>query len=138
MPVMHTHTTERNLSMKVAFTTSSGTEIGLNFRKSNSFTIWDINPDGAYYVTTISISVDAGDEEGRIALRADALRECAIVCAREINGPAAAKLISRNIHPLKTGVNMPVEEVIGRLQQVLKEAPAPWMRKVHSLARHSL
>ncbi len=115
--------------MMVAFTTSTGTEIDLNFRKTDSFTIWDINPHEAYYVTTITVKGNAGSEDDKIALRADALGECAIVCAREINGPAAAKLISRNIHPMKTGVNTPVEEIIGRLQQVLRKTPAPWMLK---------
>jgi nitrogen fixation protein NifX len=100
-----------------------------NFRTSGSFSVWDIGPREAYYVTTVTITATTGNEDDRIAARAEALKECAIVCAVQINGPAAAKLVARNIHPMKTGTGIAVEEVIGRLQEVLKGSPAPWIRK---------
>jgi nitrogen fixation protein NifX len=118
--------------MKVAFTTSTGAIVDGNFRKSCSFSVWDVGPHESYYVSTIHIRADAINEDDRIAARAEALRECAIVCAKQISGPAAAKLVTRNIHPLRTGDDVPVEEIIGRLQGVLKNSPPPWMRKAQS------
>lgn len=118
--------------MNVAFTTSTGVEVDLNFRKSTSFTIWDVGPDEAYYVTTVRIADDTGCEDDRIAARVMALRGCSIVCALEINGPAAAKLAAGSIHPLKTGVATPVEEIIGKLKNVLQGTAAPWIRKAQS------
>ncbi|BCS55054.1 NifB/NifX family molybdenum-iron cluster-binding protein [Geobacter sp. SVR] len=118
--------------MKVAFTTSTGTTIDGNFRTSNSFSVWDIGSDESYYVTSVNIRAEAGSEDDRIATRVEALRECAVVFAAQINGPAAAKLIARNIHPVRTKGPMGVEEVIGRLQEVLREKPAPWMRKAQA------
>lgn len=115
--------------MKVAFTTSSGAIVDGNFRKSDSFSVWDIGPDESYYVTTLNIKADAVSEDDRIVARVEALKDCAIVCAKEISGPATAKLVARNIHPMKTGNSIAVEELIGRLQDVLKGAPAPWIRK---------
>lgn len=115
--------------MKVAFTTSSGAIVDGNFRKSDSFSVWDIGPHESYYVTTVNIKADVGDEDDRITARAEALRGCAIVCAMQICGPSAAKLVARNIHPMKTGNCIAVEEIIGRLQDVLKGSPAPWIRK---------
>ncbi|GFE61659.1 NifB/NifX family molybdenum-iron cluster-binding protein [Geobacter sp. AOG2] len=115
--------------MKVAFTTSTGVEIDQNFRKSTSFTVWDIGPDEAYYVTTVRIDDDGGNEDDRIAARVTALKGCSIVCAGEINGPAAAKLVAKHIHPMKFSMGSSVEEVIGRLKNVLRGTPAPWMRK---------
>jgi len=115
--------------MKVAFTTSTGVEVDQNFRKSTSFSVWDVGPDEAYYVTTVWIADDTGGEDDRIAARVKALSGCSIVCAREINGPAAAKLAARSIHPMKTGVATPVEEIIDRLKNVLRGTPAPWIRK---------
>ena len=116
--------------MKVAFSTSTGIEIDENFRKSRSFSVWDIGPRQSYFVNSVFIEHDAGTEEGRIATRANALAHCAIVCSREINGPAAAKLAARNIHPMRTVVNMPVEEIIEKLQLVLRGNPPPWICKV--------
>jgi len=115
--------------MKVAFSSSTGVDIDLNFRKTKSFTIWDIGPQESFYVNTISIAQEPETEERRIAVRADALAHCAIVCSSEINGPAAAKLVSRNIHPMKTGPATPVETIIGKLQRVLSGTPPPWIRK---------
>jgi len=115
--------------MRVAFTTSTGVEVDLSFRTSTSFTVWDVGPDEAYYVTTVRIADDAGCEDDRIAARVKVLSGCSIVCAREIGGPAAAKLAAGSIHPLKTGVSTPVEDIIDRLKGVLRGAPAPWIRK---------
>jgi len=115
--------------MKVAFTTSTGVEVDQNFRKSTSYTVWDIGPDEAYYVTTVRIADDTGCEDDRIALRVKALSGCSIVCAKEINGPSTAKLVAGSIHPFKTGVSTSVEEIIDRLKNVLRGTPAPWIRK---------
>jgi nitrogen fixation protein NifX len=115
--------------MKVAFTSSTGAIIDGNFCKASSFSVWDIGPREAYYVTTVVIGTGAGNEDDRIAARAEALKECTIVYAMQINGPAAAKLVTRNIHPMKTGESIAVEEIIGRLQHVMRGSPAPWIRK---------
>ena len=115
--------------MKVAFTTSNGAIVDENFRKACSFSVWDIGPEESYYVTTVFIKANADNEDDKIAARAEALKDCAIVCAQEINGPAAAKLVARHIHPMKTGNRIAVEEIIGKLQDVMMRSPAPWIRK---------
>ena len=115
--------------MKVAFASSTGITIDQNFMETQSFTVWDVGPCEAFYVNTVSIGSETSSKESRIALRADALAHCSIVCSREINGPAAAKLVARNIHPMKTGSNIPVEDILGKLQNVLRGNPPPWIRK---------
>ncbi|HEX7598132.1 MAG TPA: hypothetical protein VF518_07945, partial [Polyangia bacterium] len=47
----------------------------------------------------------------------------------QIGGPAAAKLVARQIHPLKTAEDSPIASVVERLQGVLRGAPPPWLRK---------
>ncbi len=69
------------------------------------------------------------DEEDRIAARASAIADCAIVCTVQIGGPAAAKLVARRIHPMKTGTPVPIAEVVSKLQEVLRGTPPPWLRK---------
>jgi nitrogen fixation protein NifX len=115
--------------MKVAFTSSSGEMIDQHFGQCQNFHIWEIGPDEAHPVTTISgISTD-GDEEDRITARGNALADCAIVYTMQIGGPAAAKLVARKIHPMKTNDEVPVAEIVGKLQEVLKGNPPPWLRK---------
>jgi nitrogen fixation protein NifX len=115
--------------MKVAFTSTTGEIIDQHFGMAQNFFIWDIGPDEAHHVTTVSAISTAGDEEDRIAARANALVDCAIVYTMQIGGPAAAKLVAKKIHPMKTNTEVPVAEIVGKLQEVLKGNPPPWLRK---------
>jgi len=77
----------------------------------------------------VSPLITEGDEEDRTAARANAVSGCAIVCTVQIGGPAAAKLVARKIHPMKTGTEVPIAEMVSKLQLVLKGSPPPWLRK---------
>jgi len=115
--------------MKVAFTSTDGETIDQHFGMARNFHVWEVGPEEARFVAEVA-AVDSGDdEEDRTAARARAIGDCAIVCTVEIGGPAAAKLIARRIHPMKTGGEVPVSEMVGRLQEVLKGNPPPWLRK---------
>lgn len=115
--------------MKVAFASTTGERIDQHFGQCRQFHIWEIGPDEASPLTAISgVSVD-GDEEDRIAARATALSGCAIVYTMQIGGPAAAKLVARKIHPMKTNTEVPISEVVGKLQEVLRGNPPPWLKK---------
>lgn len=116
--------------MKVAFATSTGVAVDLNFRSARDFTVWNIEPGESCYVTTVTVDASPDDPEGGIIARADALAGCTMVFTREINGPAAAKLVARSIQPLKTGDESSVEGIIGKLEKVLRGTPPPWLKKM--------
>lgn len=115
--------------MKIAFTTKTGESIDLHFGQAESFHIWEVGPDEAHYLETVTVAEHGSDEEDRIAARAGLLSDCAIVYTMQIGGPAAAKLIARRIHPMKTNVEVTLKESIGKIQEVLKGNPPPWLRK---------
>ena len=115
--------------MKVAFTTKTGEIIDQHFGMAADFKVWEIGPDGASYLETVEVRSHEDDEEDKIAARAEILKDCAIVYTMQIGGPAAAKLISRKIHPMKTNTEVPVAEIVGKLQEVLQGNPPPWLRK---------
>jgi nitrogen fixation protein NifX len=115
--------------MKVAFTTSTGEMIDRHFGQSDSFQVWEIGPDTASHLETVSVGEHGGDEEDRISARTDLLKECAIVYTMQIGGPAAAKLVARRIHPMKTNTEVSLKETVERLQEVLRGNPPPWLRK---------
>ncbi len=118
--------------MKVAFTSSNGEMIDQHFGQCTSFQIWEIGPDEAMHTSTVNDITTSGDEEDRIAARAAALADCAIVYTMQIGGPAAAKLVARMIHPMKTTTEVPVAEIVGKLQEVLRGNPPPWLRKIQN------
>ena len=115
--------------MKIAFTTKTGEIIDQHFGMSDSFHVWEIGPEEAHYLETVTVGSHGDDEEDKISARADLLTECAIVYTMQIGGPAAAKLVARKIHPMKTNTEVPVAEIVGKLQEVLKGTPPPWLKK---------
>lgn len=115
--------------MKIAFTTSSGEIIDQHFGQCHSFHIWEIGPDEAFFLQAISVAEQGGDDEDRIAARANLLSDCAIVYTMQIGGPAAAKLVAHKIHPMKTNGEVTLKETIERFQEVLRGNPPPWLRK---------
>jgi len=115
--------------MKIAFTSSTGEMIDQHFGQCQSFHIWEVGPDEAEFLTTISAITTAEDEDDRILARATAIADCAIVYTMQIGGPAAAKLVARKIHPMKTGSEVSLKETVERLQNVLRSNPPPWLRK---------
>lgn len=115
--------------MKIAFTTTDGITIDQHFGQCEKFQIWEIGTDTANLLETVQVAAHGGDEEDRIAARADLLSDCAIVYTMQIGGPAAAKLVARKIHPMKTGGEADMKETIEKLQAVLSGNPPPWLRK---------
>ena len=115
--------------MKIAFTTKTGETIDLHFGQAEQFQIWEVGPDEASYLETISVGEHGSDEEDRIAARAKLLSGCTIVYTMQIGGPAAAKLVAQKIHPMKTTKEVNLLETVERLQEVLRGTPPPWLRK---------
>ncbi len=115
--------------MKVAFTSTTGEIIDEHFGQSTSFHVWEIGPDESHFLIKVAAITTCEDEEDRIAARANAIADCAIVYTMQIGGPAAAKLVAKKIHPMKTNIEVPVVEIVGKLQEVLRGNPPPWLRK---------
>jgi nitrogen fixation protein NifX len=115
--------------MKIAFTTRTGEMIDMHFGQADSFHVWEVGPEEARYLETVTVGEHGSDEEDRISARANILADCAVVYTMQIGGPAAAKLIARKIHPMKTNVEVGLKESIERMQEVLKGNPPPWLRK---------
>lgn len=115
--------------MRIAFTSSDGRTIDEHFGTSSAFSVWEVGPESATSVGRVACIATAEDEEDRIAARANAIAGCAIVYTTAIGGPAAAKLVARRIHPMKTAGAVPIAEVVSRLQEVLRGHPPPWLRK---------
>lgn len=115
--------------MKIAFTTSDGSMIDQHFGQCESFQIWEVGPDQAAFLESVTTEAHGSDEEDRIAARAKILADCAIVYTMQIGGPAAAKLVAQKIHPMKTNSEVSLPDTVAKLQEVLRGNPPPWLRK---------
>ena len=118
----------KGLSMKVAFASTDKVHIDEHFGKAEEFYIWNIGPEVAEFSGVIQVS-DEGDAADRIEARGAALEQCALVYVGEIGGPAAARLVQKKIHPLKSKTKEPIADAVSKLQEVMQGNPPPWMRK---------
>jgi len=114
--------------LMVAFTTSDGETVDQHFGAASHFDVWEVGPARAQRVGRVS-ALTGGDEEDRTSARAAAIAGCTLVYTMQIGGPAAAKLVARRIHPMKTQGEVAVAELVSRLQGVLCGNPPPWLRK---------
>src|SRR6266702_1881656 len=106
-----------------------GEIIDQHFGQCQNFHIWEVGPNEAAFLEAVTVGEHGGDEEDRIAARAQLLSECSIVYTMQIGGPAAAKLIAQKIHPMKTNGEVSLKETVERFQEVLRGNPPPLLRK---------
>lgn len=118
--------------MKVAFASTDKVHIDEHFGKAEEFYVWNVGPDEAEFSGVIQVKSEDdmdGHSDDKIEARGAALEECALVYVGEIGGPAAARLVAKKIHPLKSKTKEPIAEVVSKLQEVLRGTPPPWLRK---------
>jgi nitrogen fixation protein NifX len=119
--------------MRVAFASNDGESVNEHFGKANSFHLWEIGPQSAECVGCVTDLARENDNEDHILSKATALEGCTIACSIQIGGPAAAKLVARHIHPMKTGSVVPIRELIEKFQNVLRGNAPPWLAKAMGL-----
>jgi nitrogen fixation protein NifX len=120
---------KKGLSMKVAFASTDKVHVDEHFGHAEEFYIWEIGPDDAALSVVVQVKAEAGYIDDKIEARTSVLADCALVYVAEIGGPAAARLVQKKIHPIKSKEREPITVVVEKLQQVLKDNPPPWLRK---------
>jgi nitrogen fixation protein NifX len=119
----------KGLVMKVAFASTDKIHVDEHFGRAEKFLIWEIGPEQAGFTGLVQVKAEGQDEEDRIEARSAALADCALVYVAEIGGPAAARLVAKKIHPIKSKEREPITTVDAKLQAVLRGSPPPWLRK---------
>ena len=73
-------------------------------------------------------TIEAGSSYDRNLFRANLIKDCHVLFAQSIGGPAAAKVIRADIYPIKIPE---VTEAVAQLKEFQKvfEAPPPWFAK---------
>ncbi|ACK65836.1 nitrogen fixation protein NifX [Rippkaea orientalis PCC 8801] len=119
--------------MKVAFTTSDNVHINAHFGWAQQIAVYDVSSEGFTYDKTLEFSGDlkADGNEDKLVPKIEALEGCTIIYVAAIGGSAAARLIRKNVTPIKArSESDKIEELLGELVKTLKGNPPPWLRKV--------
>jgi nitrogen fixation protein NifX len=119
----------KGLSVKVAFASTDRIHVDEHFGRAEEFCIWEVGPEEAGFTGVVQVRTEGDDEADRIEARCAGLEACALVYVAQIGGPAAARLVQKKIHPIKSKEQEPIRDVIVKLQEVLKGNPPPWLRK---------
>ncbi len=119
----------KGLRMKVAFASTDKVHVDEHFGQAEEFYIWEIGPEVAEFTGVVQVKAEDGDIDDKIEARTSALADCALVYVGQIGGPAAARLVAKKIHPLKSKEQEPIADVVAKLQEVMQGNPPPWMRK---------
>lgn len=117
--------------MKVAFATQDLKRVDAHFGWAKNISIYEVSPDGHHFLETVQFAGDLqedGDED-KLGPKLDAIKDCAILYVAAIGGSGAARVVAKNIHPMKVSEPEDITDLLVKLGAVLKGAPPPWLRK---------
>jgi nitrogen fixation protein NifX len=117
--------------MKIAFATQDMQRVDAHFGWAKNLAVYEISPQGYSLVEAIQFSGDLKEDgnEDKLAPKIEAIKDCAILYVAAIGGSAAARVVAHKIHPIKVNEPEAINEILDKLQEVLKGAPPPWLRK---------
>jgi nitrogen fixation protein NifX len=118
--------------MKIAFATQDQQRVDAHFGWAKHLAVYELDTNGHKHVQTFPFGEDLAEDgnEDKLAPKLDAIKDCAIVYVAAIGGSAAARVVAAKIHPIKVAQPEPIEELLLKMQDVLKGTPPPWLRKV--------
>jgi nitrogen fixation protein NifX len=117
--------------MKVAFATQDLKRVDAHFGWAKNIAIYEIDPEGHSFIEAVQFDGDLKEDgnEDKLSPKIDAIKDCAILYVAAIGGSGAARVVANNIHPMKVNQPEPISDLLDKLQEVLKGAPPPWLRK---------
>ncbi|MFY0609526.1 MAG: nitrogen fixation protein NifX [Candidatus Atelocyanobacterium thalassa] len=119
--------------MKVAFTTSDNVHVNAHFGWAKSIDLYEVSPDGFSFISTLEFGGDLKEDgnEDKLVPKIEALKGCTLLYVSAIGGSAAARLINRNVTPIKARTDQDkIDDILNELVKTLKGNPPPWLRKI--------
>jgi len=116
-------------SLRVAVASNTGEALDGHFGACTRFLIYQVSAAEARLIA-VRPAGQSGAEGDRTDERADLIADCHVLYVVSIGGPAAAKVVRRGVHPLKTPLGGYAPELLDALRHVLAGTPPPWLAKV--------
>lgn len=117
--------------MKIAFATQDMKRVDAHFGWAKNIAIYELTPEGSTFLQSVQFDGDLQEDgnEDKLAPKLEVIKDCALLYVAAIGGSAAARVVAHKIHPVKVAEPEVIEEVLVKLQDVLKGTPPPWLRK---------
>jgi nitrogen fixation protein NifX len=115
-------------SIRVACASNTGEQLDGHFGSARRFLVYQVS---ALENRLIDARVPDDEEaDDKNAYRAGLIADCQVLYVASIGGPAAAKVVKVDVHPIKDPKGGPARDRILALQQVLASKAPPWLAKV--------
>lgn len=117
--------------MKVAFTTEDGQHVNAHFGWAKKVAIYEIDAENCRFDHCVEFngSLEEDGNEDKLGPKLEAIKDCAILYVAAIGGSAAARVVAKNVHPIKVAETQAIADSLQQLQKVLSGNPPPWLRK---------
>ncbi|AUH02415.1 NifB/NifX family molybdenum-iron cluster-binding protein [Pectobacteriaceae bacterium CE70] len=112
----------------VAFASQDGLTINGHFGQCRLFFIYAFEGEYSWLYALRRYPGESPDQEGN-DVRADLLKDCHLLFCEAIGGPAAARIIRHNIHPVKVTPGTSISSQREMLQTMLAGDLPPWLAK---------
>jgi nitrogen fixation protein NifX len=123
-------------SLRVAMASNNGEAVDGHFGSCTRFLVYQVSCDEARLIDVRS-TLNCEDAEDKNAARAQLIADCHLAYVHSIGGPAAAKVVRADIHPVKWPEGGPAQFALARLQ-VSMASPPPWLAKIMGVSAASL
>lgn len=118
----------RQPQLLAAFSSQDGITINGHFGQCRLFFIYAFDATGSWLSALRRFPSDTGTLEGN-EVRAQLLKGCHLLFCEAIGGPAAARLIRQNVHPMKVTPGTSIQSQRDALQTLLSSRLPPWLAK---------
>lgn len=115
--------------LRVAFTSNEGQWLDASLSGCRRVLVYWVSADDAALLEMRredSALVGSNRAERRVEL----LSDCHILYTLFVGAPAMAALVRQGVHTVKMYQAVPCMNLVQRLQNVMRQTPPPWMRKV--------
>lgn len=121
--------------MNIAFASSNGEAIDQHFGWSKQFYLYEVGKESAELLSIIDSSKEPEGEKEKLNYKIGTIKEADIMYCTQI-GPTASKMIqAAGVHPVRVAENETIADAIKNLQNMLDDAPAPWLLRIYHKAQ---
>ena len=116
-------------SIRVAVASNGAEDLDGHFGSCSRFLIYQVSGTEVRLVD-VRLTEDDVDAEDKNKFRADLIRDAQVLYIVSIGGPAAAKVVRADVHPIKKPQGGKARELMAELSAVIAHNPPPWLAKV--------
>jgi nitrogen fixation protein NifX len=128
-PVLDADGSDPQGFIRVAMASNNGDQLDGHFGSCQRFLVYQVSVDQLRLIDCREID-DRQAQEDRNGYRASLIRDCQLLYVVSIGGPAAAKVVKHDIHPIKMPDGGNATTLLSELQQVIADKTPPWLAKV--------